>query len=446
MNIGLKKLHASHILAISFIVLISIGTLLLAMPFSSRNNDVSILDAAFTATSAACVTGLVVVDTGTQWTVWGQLVILFLIQIGGLGIMTFSTFIAYIIGRRLGIINRNLLEHSVGLGHGATLGRLLFVIIGGTLLIEFFGAIVLIWRFSYHYTFSESIYLGIFHSISAFCNAGFSLFSSNLIAFQNDVTINLTIIILIILGGLGFLVLFDLKKFSFRNLKLHSKIVVSATFFLITVGFLLFLFLEWNNSLANFSFIHKLIAALFQSVTSRTAGFNTVPIESLTNSSLFLLMILMMIGASPGSCGGGMKTTTFAVVLALIFSRLRDQRQVHIFKRGIPEHVISKAIGIAFFLLSMVTVACMFLLITEHPGGLHSEGRVVFIEVLFECFSAIGTVGLSMGLTPVLSTIGKMIIILLMYVGRVGPVTLALAIAVKKSPRLRLAEEEFWVG
>ncbi len=445
------KPHPSHALAGSFLTLILLGTVILLLPWSSKSGHVHFLDALFTATSATCVTGLTVLDTGTDWTLLGKLVILGLIQLGGLGIMTFSTFFAYVFSRKLSIRNRVLIERSIAGGPMPQLGKLLLMIIGGTIFIEAIGAIILTIRFSSDYSLQKSIFLGIFHSISAFCNAGFSLFSTSLIAYKQDPVINITVILLIIIGGLGFWVLFDLKNlFSKKRtssvLSFHSKIVLTQSSVLVAAGFFALFFFEWNNTMHDLSLSGKFLASLFQSTTARTAGFNTIDISSLTNGSILVLIILMLIGASPGSCGGGIKTTTFTVLMAMNFSRLRDERQVRLFNRGIPESIISKSLGIAFFWLIAVTIASLVLLIIEHPAIPKMQGRAFFLDVIFESFSAIGTVGLSMGITPLLSGLGKIIIIILMYIGRIGPVTMALAIAGTKPARYKYAEESFLVG
>jgi len=452
--LGLKldrKLHPSHALAGSFLTLILLGTIILLLPWSSKSGHVHFLDALFTATSATCVTGLTVLDTGSDWTLLGKLVILGLIQLGGLGIMTFSTFFAYVFSRKLSIRNRVLIERSIAGGPIPHLGKLLLMIIGGTIIIESIGAAILTVRFSADYSLQKSIFLGIFHSVSAFCNAGFSLFSTSLMGYKQDPIINITVILLIIIGGLGFWVMFDLKnlfgkKRRYSTLSFHSKIVLAQSAILIAAGFFTLFFFEWNNTMHDLSLPGKFLASLFQSVTARTAGFNTIDISNLTNSSLLVLIILMLIGASPGSCGGGIKTTTFTVLMAMNFSRLRDQRQVRLFNRGIPESIISKSLGIAFFWLIAVTTASLILLVIEHPAIPKMQGRAFFLDVIFESFSAMGTVGLSMGITPLLSGFGKIIIIILMYIGRIGPVTMALAIAGTKPARYKYAEESFLVG
>lgn len=430
--------------------MIALGTLLLWLPFS-HHGQLEWLDAFFTATSATCVTGLIVVDTGEKFTVAGQMIILFLIQIGGLGIMTFSIFFSYLFYGKVSIKSRNLIEHSLGIKGMPKLGHMLLFIIIGTIVFEAIGAIVLSIRFHHYFAWPQAIYNGIFHAVSAFCNAGFCLFSTSFIHFQNDFVLNTILLLLIILGGIGFWVLFDLRhcckyRKGLQSLSLHSRLVLSMTLVLIVAGGLLVFLLEYNNSLKSLSYPAKIMAALFQSVTTRTAGFNSLSIANLTNSTLFLMLLLMMIGASPGSCGGGIKTTTAAVLFGFIKSRMRDQRQIKFFNRGIPETIVSKSIGIMALWLLTVAAVVMLLLITEHPGGLHAQGRVLFIEVLFEAFSAMGTVGLSMGLSPVLSDLGKVFIIILMFVGRIGPLSIAIAVVAKTSDRIRYAEDNLLVG
>lgn len=408
------------------------------------------IDALFTATSATCVTGLNVVDTGTYWTTFGQYVILGLIQLGGLGIMTLSSFFAFVVVRKLGMRGRDLIEQSYG-GGIRHVGHLLVSIILVTLLTETMGAAILTLRFAQDFPLSRALYLGVFHSISAFCNAGFSPFTDGLIRYQSDWIVNLTIMTLIIVGGLGFWVIFDfrnliLQRRHLRHLNFHSKLVLTTTGYLILIGTVLFLLLEWNHMLKALAWDSKFLISFFQAITPRTAGFNTVDIGHLSPETLLLLMILMFIGASPGSTGGGIKTTTFVVILSLFAARFREERQVQFFKRGIPERIISKSISILFFMSVTVCIALMALLVSESHGLLNSHGQNLFLEGSFEILSAIGTVGLSMGITPLLSATGKMLIILLMFVGRIGPITVAIIIAGKQPAQIRLAEEEFWVG
>lgn len=447
-----RKLSPQLSLALSFLTLILIGTVLLALPISREaDGSASWIDALFTATSATCVTGLITVDTGSYWSTFGQMVILVLIQLGGLGIMTFSTFVVYLVARRLSLWNRDMLEQSVAGISKSNVGHLLLAIILITFLFEIIGATILTFRFAAIYPLDEAIYISVFHSISAFCNAGFSLFDTSFIDFRNDLVINLTVMILIILGGIGFWVLVDLKNLIHRkravhSTSLHTRLVIYVSLILIVIGTLLLLGIEWNHSLRHLHWPNKLLVSAFQSVTARTAGFNTVDMAALTNASLLLLILLMVIGASPGSCGGGIKTSTLAVTLAMIFARLRNKNQVQLLQRGIPDRTVSRSIGITFFFIVTVALFCMLLLITEHPSESLLPERSLFIQVVFEVASAIGTVGLSMGLTPHLTEVGKVLISILMFVGRIGPVTLVLALSGTTHINIRYAEDNVWVG
>ncbi len=438
-------------LALSFLLIILSGAILLMLPISTGGKAVSFMDALFTATSATCVTGLIVVDTGSYWSHFGQGVILVLIQIGGLGIMTFSSFIVFIIARKLSLWDQDVLDFVFTGGDRRNLRQLLWAIIVGTLLIEGIGAAILSVRFSQDFAIGHAVYLGVFHSISAFCNAGFSLFPDSLMNYRGDLVINATIMALIVLGGLGFWVLYDLKnvikhKRNMHSTSLHTRLVLAVTAALIVFGFLVFLSVEWRQSMAGFSIKGKVLASLFQSITARTAGFNTVDVAALTNGSLFLLLLLMFIGASPGSCGGGIKTTTFALVLAMIWARVRNQEQVQIFHRGISKSMISKAIGITFGAIVFLGIVLMLLLIIESPLHAQFHQRTLFVDMVFEAFSAIGTVGLSTGVTPILSSAAKFLLIVLMYAGRIGPATLTVALAGVHSKKYLYAEENVWVG
>jgi len=356
--------------------------------------------------------------------------------------MTFSTFFTYLVVKKLSIRNRDLMEQSIAGPSTQHTGKVLLAILLLTLFFETVGTALLTFRFAQDYTFARALYLGVFHAISAFCNAGFSLFSNSLIPYRTDIVVNVTVMFLIIVGGLGFWVLLDLKnivkrKKNIHSTSLHTRIVIYTTTALLIIGFLAILLFEWGHSFIDMTPFEKILTAAFQSTTTRTAGFNTIDMASFTNSSLFLIILLMIIGASPGSCGGGIKTSTLAIILALIFSRLRSERQVRLLKRGIPEHVISKTIAILFFAIAILVISITILLFTENPPRELVPERMLFIEVMFESASALGTVGLSMGLTPLLSEIGKVCISLLMFIGRVGPVTIALAIAGTKKANYR---------
>jgi len=444
-----RQFHPAHILALSFLFLILVGTLLLALPVSKLDPNARLIDALFISTSATCVTGLAPLDISATYTFFGNVVILLLIQIGGLGIMTFSTFFAYILAGRLSMRGRDLIENSISSQPVPYLGRLLKFAVIGTLLIEGIGAVILTLRFSQDYLLGKALWLGIFHSVSAFCNAGFSPFNSSMMGYASDVTISLTVMVLIVLGGLGFWVLYDLfywRPRGRKRLTLHSKIALGVSGWLILIGACLLLFFEGDNTMRGFDAGGKLLSSFFQSITARTAGFNSLPIDKLTNGALIVLIILMAIGASPGSTGGGIKTTTFAIIMASFFTRLRSKEQVRIFERGIPEQIVTKAIGISFFWVMAVSLAALLMAVTESSGPPDPLARNTMVEIVFEAFSALGTVGLSMGFTPRLSDGGKLIIILLMYIGRIGPVTLAISIASQKSLPVRYAEENVIVG
>ena len=444
-----RQFHPAHILALSFLLLILLGTLLLVLPVSKLDPHARVIDALFISTSATCVTGLAPLDITTTYTFFGNAVILILIQLGGLGIMTFSTFFAFILAGRLSMRGRDLIENSISSQPVPYLGKLLKFSVIGTFVIEAIGTVILTWRFYQDTSFFHALWMGLFHSVSAFCNAGFSPFYTSLTEYATDVTINITVMTLIILGGLGFWVLHDLYVWRPRgkkHLTLHSKIALSMTGFLILIGACAILFFEQENTMQGFGPGGKLLAAFFQSVTARTAGFNTLAIGNLTNGALIVLIILMAIGASPGSTGGGIKTTTFAIILTSFFTRLRSQEQVRIFNRGIPEQIVTKAIGISFFWIMAIAVSTLLMTITDSSGPASPMARGTLVEIVFEAFSALGTVGLSMGLTPRLSDLGKIVCVVLMFIGRIGPVTLAISIAAKKSLPVRYAEENVIIG
>ncbi|MDZ7725482.1 MAG: TrkH family potassium uptake protein [candidate division KSB1 bacterium] len=445
-------LNPQSTLALSFLLLIFAGTVLLALPWSAEKQTASMIDALFTATSAVCVTGLIVVDTGVYWSGFGQGVILALIQTGGLGIMTFSTFFAYILSGRLNIRTRTLLEQSVGGVRAVNMNSLLLWIVGGTLIFELLGAVLLSWRFAQMMPLPEAIYTGVFHAVSAFCNAGFSLFSDSLMSYRSDLIINLSVMLLIILGGLGFWVMFDLRRIRqkthpLKRVSIHTRITLTTTALLLVTGFAVILLLEWSHHMASFSVGDKLLTAAFQSVTPRTAGFNTLNIAGLTHASLFFIIVLMIIGASPGSCGGGIKTTTFAVLWTLLRTHSHDERrQITLFDRGVSRAVINKVMQILLYALAAIIVGCLLLCITEANTGYAGAHSNFFLQVLFETASALGTVGLSMGLTAHLSEAGKLVITILMFAGRIGPLTLSMAVSRREYTGIRYAEEDVWVG
>jgi trk system potassium uptake protein TrkH len=405
------------------------------------------VDALFTATSAVCVTGLTVVDTATRLTPFGQAVVLVLLQAGGLGIMTLTTFFAYLVAGRVSIRGRELLEETIS-GPLSGPGRILRAAVGFTLGTEAIGTLILWARFAPEFGVGRGLWLAGFHAVSAFCNAGFSLFSNSLKGFVEDPVVNLTVAAIIILGGIGFLVVYDIcgsrNRKTPSRLSLHSRLVLRSTAALILGGMALLLLFDWHATLAPLSWPGKVLAAFFQSVTARTAGFNTVEIGAMSNASLFVLLALMFVGASPGSCGGGVKTTTFATVLLLVRDRLYGRRDVVVMNRRIPNRILNKALVVFFLSLGLVSLSTTALLVSE--GWAHEPQHADFLRYLFEAVSAFGTVGLSTGVTAGLSTVGKLILVFTMFVGRIGPATLALTVQTAEAEHLQYPEGEFLVG
>ena len=449
-----RVLHPTQVLVLSFGVAILTGALLLMTPWASTGTPLGFVDALFTATSATCVTGLIVVDTGADLTRFGQGVVLTLIQLGGLGIMTYSSVFLLVVGRGLSFRGEALLEETLGRKRRTTPQRLVRDVFRFTLAIEAAGAAVLTLVFSRAMPLSEAVWAGVFHSISAFCNAGFSLFTTSFTAYRGDWVLNLTVMILIVTGGLGFMVLEDLadgwrdyRRARKVRLQLHTKVVLTTTGVLIAAGAVGIWLFEFPNALDGLPWDEQILASLFQSVTARTAGFNTLDYAGLTNTTLFLSVLLMFIGASPGSCGGGIKTSTFAVVLGLFHNRLRARERVSVFRRTVPEETVARAVAILMASFAFVTVMTFALLVTELGPVPHRAGGGTFLEIFFEAVSAFGTVGLSTGITPGLSPAGRVLIILVMFVGRVGPLTLAMAVGRKREVgRFQYAEENLMVG
>jgi len=407
------------------------------------------------ATSAVCVTGLTVADTGKDLTTFGQIILLMLVQLGGLGIMTFSTIFIYMLRGHISTHGRLILQGAFSYT-GRDIYSLLKHIFFFTILIEGIGAAALYLRLHFEYTAGTALYMSIFHSITAFCNAGFSLFSGNFIKYQGDITINFIIISLIIAGGLGFFTLHEIKNLFYsgskgslnkRQLSLHTKMALIVTAILLLTGSIIFFALEKNNSLKGLSFGEQLLCSIFQSVAARTAGFNTVNFASLTNATLFIIILLMFIGASPGSTGGGIKTTTLGVLFAIIKSRSYAREDVSIFNRTIPLEVASRSIAIASISFAIVTIFTILLTITELYNIPHQESRGSFIEIMFEVVSAFGTVGLSAGITERLTEIGKILICMVMFIGRLGPLTIAMAVSREEAKgKFKYSEENLMVG
>ncbi len=427
------KITYVRIIAVGYMTVILIGTLLLLLPPATRAGEsTGILTALFTATSATCVTGLVVVDTATHWTAFGQTVILLMIQIGGLGFMTLGVLLALILRRRISLRTRGILQESMNYMQLGGVIRLVKITFWGTFLFEGCGAVLLAVRFIPVFGIAKGILYGIFHSVSAFCNAGFDLMGgysgkySSFVEFHGDVLINCVLMALVILGGLGFFVWSDLKKNGCRwkRYMLHTKITLFTTVLLLVAGTIFFFFFENDNLLAQMSGKDKFLAALFSSVTARTAGFNTIDTGGLTGASKLLTMLLMFIGGSPGSTAGGIKTVTALVLVAYVWSNLRESKGVNMFQRRLDDDVIRKASNVVVLSMLMAVVSVIFICFIQPYLPVE--------DVMFEVFSAIGTVGMSTGLTRDLSTASRIVIILLMYCGRIGSMSFALSFTERK--------------
>lgn len=444
-------LTPAQVLVSGFAVVILLGALLLTMPFAAADGQrVRFLDAVFTATSATCVTGLVVFDTGTKFTHFGQIVILALIQVGGLGFMTFSTLLAFIIRRKIGLRSRALMQEAFNFSSSSGVVRLAIHVLAFTAIFEFGGAILLTGRFARVMPFGQAVYYGIFHAISAFCNAGFDLMGrifgpySSLVPFNNDWGVLLTIGGLIVVGGIGFPVLADIFNYArsrgARKLSLHAKVVLAATGVLLAGGTLILLLLEWGNpgTLGAMPFGQKLLNALFASITPRTAGYNSINTGAMVQASLFLTVILMFIGASPCSTGGGVKTSTVSVVLAAVLSIVKGKQDTELYKRRLPTDALLRAGAVLSLALSLVLLVTGILSVSE---------KAPFLNILFEAMSGFGTVGLTTGITPSLTDLGRVLIILLMFAGRLGPLTLAVAIGQRSNPAsVHYPEERVMIG
>lgn len=441
-----RRLTNTQIIALGFACIIAVGTVLLMLPVSSSDyTSTPFITSFFTAVSASCVTGLVLVDTATHWSVFGQIIILFLIQIGGLGFMTIATFFLSFTKKRINLRNRNIFAESINSSHIAGLRKITKKIIAGTFILEGAGAILLTVRFLPELGFEKSLFYGIFHSVSAFCNAGFDLFGfqgefSSLINYTGDIVLNVVIMLLITFGGIGFLVWDDIstKKFNFRKYQLHTKIVISVSFALTFGGAVVFYFLEYDNSLAGLSFTEKILGALFSSVTCRTAGFNTVDFSVLSRGAILVMCFLMFVGGSSGSTAGGVKTTTIAVIFSYLFAGLRGLNKPVVFGRTIDNETHRKAVTVCVFNLTLIVLAMTIIC---------SVDNLPLEDVCFEIFSAMSTVGMSTGITRDLSLISKVIVIILMFCGRVGSLSFALAIMEKRAqPQIKYPVEQITVG
>lgn len=444
----LVKIKSNQMILLIFLGFIVIGSILLCLPAASQDGrSIGFVDALFTATSATCVTGLVVVDTYTHWTIFGKAVILLLIQIGGLGFMTIATMLSFFLRRTIGMRQRLLMAESLSHENLQGVVRLVQHILIGTLLFEGVGAVILTLRFIPDYGLWGGFTKGVFHSVSAFCNAGFDLMGQNepfssLTAYGGDWVVNLTIMALIVIGGLGFMVWEDiLQNRRWRRLRLHTKVVLTVTFGLILGGFIMISLLEFGNpnTIAHTDLSHKILVPMFQSVTARTAGFNSVPVGDMTRASLFVMIILMFIGGSPGSTAGGVKTSTVGILLLACFAVVRGQPDITVYGRRIKQSVVMKVMVILVIAIGIVILGTIALLALDDKD---------FMATVFEVVSAFGTVGLSLGITPQLSTASRLVLAVIMYLGRVGVMTAAFALSARHADEggIRFPEGNIMVG
>lgn len=440
MKFNFNKLNPSQLLTVVFLFFILLGMMLLKLPISTTD-WVSWTDALFTATSAMTVTGLAVVDTGTVFTTFGQSVILILIQVGGLGIMSFAVLIFIMLGKKIGLKERLIIQHALNqtsLGGVLKLVKNLFIY---SLTIELIAMLMLALRWVPEYGWGKGLYYSLFHSISAFNNAGFSIWSDSLMRYAGDPLVNLVISFLFIIGGIGFTVLSDLwHKRSLEKLSLHSKLMIGGTFVINLLAMLIVFYLEYHNpktlgTLASLS--DKLWASYFQAVTPRTAGFNTLDIGSLHEGTISFMLLLMFVGAGSASTGGGIKLTTFLVILLSVLTFLRQKTQIKIGKRAIKDQIVIRSLAISTISILFIFLAVFILNITEQDP---------FLEILFEVISAFGTVGLSMGITAELSDIGKIIIVFIMFLGKLGPLTFAFSLARPQKDKIRYPDEDVLTG
>ena len=449
------RAHPATIVLTSFLLMIVIGTFALKLPISTWPGHISWVDALFTATSAVCVTGLAVVDTGSYFTVFGQCVILALIQIGGLGLMTISVALFRWIGKSVSFRQRMVIQDLFA--HTPRedifgLVKSIFLFTAGT---ELLGAVFLTIHWNRELPFGQAVYTAVFHSVSAFCNAGFALFSDSMVRYGDDILPNVTICFLIVVGGIGFPVLYDiqswiaLRKEKRVRLSVQTKTVLVATSVLIVAGALMFAFLE-RQALGTESLSHRILAPVFQSITCRTAGFNTVDIASLGDATIAMMVFLMFFGASPGSCGGGVKTTTLTILAASAINRVRRKRRVTIFKRSIPEETVNRSMSLILVSIGFIGLVLFMLLAGDAVLGQSGETREyqsLFLSYFFETVSAFGTVGLSMGATSALNIWGKYWIIFMMLVGRVGVLTFSYTIIGSGTENgIEHSEENIMVG
>ncbi len=440
-----SQLSGVQILALGFAIVILVGAIILTLPISSKSgNFTNFLDSLFTATSAVCVTGLVTLDTGTYWNEFGQIVIMLLIEVGGLGFMAFTTLLAILLKRRITLRDRLIMQEAMNTFSIQGLVKMVERIVLFTILVQIIGGLLLATQFIKDYGPLKGLYFGIFHSVSAFCNAGFDLFGgySSVTSYSSNAIVLLTLSIIIIVSGLGFTVIIELLKYKKdRRLSTHTKLVLLMTSILLFGGILFMFALEYNNpeTLGPMSIKNKILNAIFAGVSPRTAGFNSISLDGMTSGGKFLTIILMYIGGSPGSTAGGLKTATFGIIVLTVVSVIKGREDTELFGRRLSKELVYRAFAILIISFSLVVVVTMLLCITQP--------KEQFIDLLYEATSAFATVGLTTGVTQRLNFIGKIIIMITMYFGRVGPLTVALALTNKrKSKGYRYPETKILIG
>lgn len=438
-----RSLSPARYLAGGFAAMILAGTLLLSMPFATVDGRIGIIDALFTATSAVCVTGLVVVDTGTYFTAAGQLIIMFLILGGALGFMTTATLFFVLMGRRINLKDRLIIKEALNSDSIQGVVALILSIVKLSLVLILAGTVLLGLRFIPLFGWEEGLFFALFHAVSAFGNAGFDLIGGfrNLTPFVGDYLVSGTIVFLFIAGGLGYPVILELLQHKKpARLSLHSRLVLLISAALLLLGTAIVLIMEYANpqTLGGLGFGNKLFAAFFTAAAPRTAGFNVIPIDALTTPVLFFLLLLMFIGASPASTGGGVKTTTFALLLFTVRALIKGSDEVVLYHKHIPPSLILKALAVLFISMSLIFMMIFAVSIVEHKP---------FLDLTFEVFSAFGTVGLSTGITPELGNTGRILLIITMFAGRIGPLTLLLALTRRFNPSgIKYPEERILIG
>lgn len=437
-KINKAKENPTFILAIGFLLLISLGGLILSTSFVTNTGErTGLIDSFFVAASASCVTGLTPVNTAMHWNFWGKLVILILIQIGGLGIMTLASIIPLILGRKIGIKSRAILKEQLNVNSMEGLVKLFKYVLAFTIITEGLGALALSFSFVPTYGVDKGIWFSIFHSISAFCNAGFDIMGDSIYPLRNNGLVNITLMALVIVGGLGFMVTSEIYyKRTFKNLSTHSKLVILVSIILLLLGAFGFFMIESFDGgvLEGEGLKGAIYQSLFQSVSARTAGFYSVNLSQIKDSSALFLMIFMFIGGSPGSTAGGLKTTTFVVLVLASISVIKKEREPVVFNRHIGEETIKKALAIFMISMSIVFLVSFILTLSESFD---------LVDILYETVSALATVGASRGITGGLSNLGKILIGLCMYLGRVGPMSMAFAFGIKSNKRMTRYPESF---